>query len=212
VVRSGYVVLANAVPTENLDRVRDETWAFLGEQYGMLEHDQESWYQTHGEPGNSHTGMVQMYQSQGQWNNRMHPAVHRAFADLWGTEALWTSFDMTHLKPPYRDEADFGGFCHWDMNETQLREGLKLATQGQLLLDDVSEDGGGFCCTTPPGHAFSPADRATFFIRLLVAQVSLASTILLTSGWRCSHPVSRCQASQTSTTPACKRCGRRGSN
>jgi hypothetical protein len=36
---------------------------------------------------------------------------------------------MTHLKPPYRDEADFGGFCHWDMNETQLREGLKLATQ-----------------------------------------------------------------------------------
>jgi hypothetical protein len=39
---------------------------------------------------------------------------------------------MTHLKPPYRDEADFGGFCHWDMNETQLREGLKLATQVKI--------------------------------------------------------------------------------
>ena len=56
----------------------------------------------------------------------------------------------------YRDKHDFGGFLHWDMNELQLRnadledpdlqKGQKLATQGQLLLDDVSEDGGGFCC------------------------------------------------------------------
>ena len=96
----GYVVLANAVPPENIERVRTDTWEFLGELYGMQEHDQESWYRTHGKPGNTHTGMVQMYQSQGQWDNRQHPTVHRAFADIHGTEELWVSFDMTNLKPP----------------------------------------------------------------------------------------------------------------
>ena len=96
----GYVVLANAVPAENIERVRADTWDFLGELYGMQEHDEESWYRTHGKPGNTHTGMVQMYQSQGQWDNRQHPAVHRAFADIHGTEELWVSFDMTNLKPP----------------------------------------------------------------------------------------------------------------
>lgn len=33
-----------------------------------------------------------------------------------------------------------------DLEDPDLQKGQKLATQGQLLLDDVSEDGGGFCC------------------------------------------------------------------
>jgi hypothetical protein len=37
--KNGYVVLANAVPADNLARVRDETWAFLGEHSrGRLSH------------------------------------------------------------------------------------------------------------------------------------------------------------------------------
>ena len=98
--------------------------------------------------------MVQCYQSQGQWDNRAYPRVHGAFADLFGTEELWTSFDMLHMKPPAhpRGEGDPGfgvdttackrlfslgcvaradGACapvHWDLGMPHLRQGMHLAS------------------------------------------------------------------------------------
>ena len=36
-----------------------------------------------------------------------------AFADLWGTDELWCSFDMAHMKPPAKPPSwDGDGFVH----------------------------------------------------------------------------------------------------
>jgi hypothetical protein len=152
----------------------------------------DSWFRE------GHSGMVQLYQSQAQWDNRACPRVHEAFADLWGTEKLWCSFgtqgrtrtsltqrrarvqsfqshdcarsvrralplqmmlcvsDMAHMKPPARPPHwDGDGFVHWDLDEEILRQPLHLRLQGELLLEDMPRDAGGFQCV-PGFHLRTP--------------------------------------------------------
>lgn len=135
--REGWVLIHNAVPRENVEAMKNATWKFLG----MDPADPETWYRQ------GHSGMVQLYQDQTQWDNRAHPRVHQAFADLFGTEKLWCSFDMTHMKPPARaPHWDSGGFVHWDLGEDILRQPLHLRVQGELLLEDMPANAGGFQC------------------------------------------------------------------
>eukprot|EP01052_Picozoa_sp_SAG31_P003929 SAG31_NODE_155_length_22130_cov_9.540098_30_plen_225_part_00 len=83
--------------------------------------------------------------------------MHGAFADLFGTDALWCSFDMAHMKPPTRGPHwDGEGFVHWDLSEEILRAGLHLRVQGELLLEDMPPDAGGFHCI-PGFHTKTPA-------------------------------------------------------
>jgi ectoine hydroxylase-related dioxygenase (phytanoyl-CoA dioxygenase family) len=142
----GYVLVRNAVPAEHVARMEAATWDFLQ----MDPADRATWYHP------KHGGMVQCYQLQAQWDNRSHPRVHQAFADLWGTERLWTSFDMSHMKPPARPEDEAAGFCHWDLGEQILRQPLHLRVQGELLLRDMTPDAGGFQCV-PGFHREVPA-------------------------------------------------------
>jgi ectoine hydroxylase-related dioxygenase (phytanoyl-CoA dioxygenase family) len=145
---NGYVILHNAVPAENTQAVVDDIFEFLS----MDPQDAESWYHfadvPEGEslPHNA-GGMVEMYQTQSLWDNRQHPRIHAAFAQLWGTEDLWVSNDRASMKPPTRadkPEWDNDGFLHWD---TDPRDGVvKFAVQGVLYLADTPEDGGGFQC------------------------------------------------------------------
>ena len=147
--REGYVLIHAAVPAANIERVKRETWQFLG----MDEAEPESWYRE------GHGGMVQCYQSQGQWDNRAYPRVHGAFADLFGTPELWTSFDMLHMKPPSRPRGEGDpGFVHWDLGMPHLRQGMHLRLQGELLLEDMPAGGGGFQCI--PGYHLAAADWA----------------------------------------------------
>ena len=52
------------------------------------------------------------------WDNRQHPKVYQAFAEVFGTEELTVSIDRVNLKPPERDgDADDWGKglgLHWD--------------------------------------------------------------------------------------------------
>ena len=132
-----YVLVRGAVPCENVDAMKRATFDFLG----MGAADPESWHRE------GHSGMVQMYQSQEQWDNRQWPRVHGAFADLWGTPKLWVSFDMSHMKPPTRDDdTAAGGFVHWDLSRSVLARGRHLRLQGELLLEDMPANSGGFQC------------------------------------------------------------------
>jgi hypothetical protein len=80
---------------------------------------------------------VQCYQAQSQWDNRACPRVHGAFADLWGTNELWTSFDMLHMKPPARPAGSGDpGFVHWDLGAPHLAAGLHLRLQGGATVFD----------------------------------------------------------------------------
>lgn len=145
----GYVVLSEAVSSESLQAVIDVIWEFLGADPS----DPESWYQippretTGGIGPLSQSGMVEIYQHQALWDNRQHPRVYQAFADIWNTPNLWVSIDRANMKPPVRSDDSkwqHPGFIHWDIDTDQ--EPLPFSVQGVLYLTDTANDQGGFQC------------------------------------------------------------------
>jgi len=137
---NGYVVVPNAVPQKNLDAVIAAIWEFTG----LDPNDPNDWYR----PPLATNGMIEMYQHQALWDNRQHPRLYQAFADILGTEKLWASMDRASMKPPmdprfphYEDR----GFVHWDLDTAQPLP-TRLGVQGVLALADTDENMGGFCC------------------------------------------------------------------
>jgi len=148
---NGYVIVKNAVPQENLDAMVQAIWDFL-EVDGS---DLEDWYRHRPRERNDESdmspisiaGMVEMYQHQAIWNNRQHPRVYGAFADIWGRDDLWVTLDRVNMKPPIREqnpEWDHPGMIHWDVDTSQ--DQVPFGVQGVLYLTDTAEDQGGFQC------------------------------------------------------------------
>ena len=153
---NGYVIIRNAVPQENVDAVVDAIWDFLE----VDRNDPEAWYKA----PVSRAGMLEMYHHQALWNNRQHPTVYQAFADIWQTDELWVSFDRANMNPPARKpDWDYEGMYHWDI-DTSL-DPIPFMVQGVLYLADTPADGGGFQCTPGMHRRFpewvktQPADR-----------------------------------------------------
>jgi hypothetical protein len=96
----GYIVIKNAVPEEQADRLAALLWEFEEKD----PNDPSTWYAPPlreiqmKELTNS--GMVEMYNHQYQWDNRQYPRVYDAFADIWGTEKLWVTIDRANLNLP----------------------------------------------------------------------------------------------------------------
>ena len=157
---NGYVIVRDAVSAENLEILIAEIWDFLG----MDPDNQDDWYREPLRVG----GMVEMYQTQGLWNNRQYPRVHEAFSELWGRRDLWVSMDRANLKPPRRHDKpdwDHEGMIHWDLDSTARPIGLRV--QGVLYLADTAEDQGTFQCVPGFHRQFEewvktqPEDRDT---------------------------------------------------
>jgi ectoine hydroxylase-related dioxygenase (phytanoyl-CoA dioxygenase family) len=138
---NGYVILHNAVPPENVKAVVDVIWEFME----MDRDNPETWYRPpereNGMKELNKAGMVELYHHQVLWNNRQHPRIHGAFADIWGTEKLWVTIDRVNLNPPARPDWDFQGFVHWDI-DTSLRP-IPFEVQGVLSLVDTAVEQGG---------------------------------------------------------------------
>ncbi|MEE2627214.1 MAG: phytanoyl-CoA dioxygenase family protein [Candidatus Latescibacterota bacterium] len=165
---NGYVIIPNAVPQENLDRMVEAIWWFLD----MDPEDSETWYKHKPFTRDNRCspisagGMVEMYQHQAIWDNRQHPRVHQAFAEIWGEEKLWVSLDRANMKPPAReDKPDWNnrGMIHWDLDTSQ--QPIQFGVQGVLYLADTAEDQGGFQCVPGFNNTFEewvktqPEDR-----------------------------------------------------
>jgi ectoine hydroxylase-related dioxygenase (phytanoyl-CoA dioxygenase family) len=132
----GYVVVRNAVPPENCAAAARAVWEFLE----MDADNPASWYP---DP-QRRTIMVEIYQHQALWDNRQFPRVHQAFAEIWGTEKLWVSFDRASMNPPERPDWPFPGpHLHWDM---KLEMPVTLKVQGVLYLTDTPAEQGAFTC------------------------------------------------------------------
>jgi ectoine hydroxylase-related dioxygenase (phytanoyl-CoA dioxygenase family) len=87
--------------------------------------------------------MVEIYNHQYMWDNRQHPRVHQAFADIWGTEKLWVTIDRANLNFPQRPGFEAKGFIHWDYDPETKPQNV----QGVLALaDQTDENMGGFQC------------------------------------------------------------------
>ncbi len=140
-INNGYVVIKNAVPKENVERLA----AFLWEFEEKDPNDKETWYA----PARreilmkelTNSGMVEVYNHQYLWDNRQYPKIYDAFVDIWGTEKLWVTIDRANLNFPMRPGFEFKGFIHWDYDP----ETRPVNVQGVLALcDQTDENMGGF--------------------------------------------------------------------
>jgi hypothetical protein len=162
--QKGYVIVRNAVPAENVERLKALLWAFEEKD----PNDPATWYtpqrRDHIMKELNGTGMVEIYNHQYLWDNRMTQRVYDAFVDIWDMEDLWVSIDRANLNPPKQVKgANQNGFIHWD-SDTSL-DPLPIGVQGVLSL--VKQDGniGGFQCIPELFYGFEewvktqPADR-----------------------------------------------------
>jgi hypothetical protein len=145
---NGYLKLENAVPVERCEAVIDDIYSFTG----RTPEDPDSWYRPPKglDEQFSAAGAIEMYHRQSMWDVRQHPRVYQAFAELLGTERLWTSIDRVNMTPPARDdhpELD-AGFVHWDVDLGEVPRPIPspYGVQGVVYLDDTGPEQGGFRC------------------------------------------------------------------
>ncbi len=164
-IKNGYVVVKNAVPGEQVQRLADFLWEFEEKD----PKDPETWYA----PPRAemlmkeltNTGMVEVYNHQLLWDNRQVPKVHDAFTDIWGTEKLWVTIDRANLNVPIRPGHEYKAFIHWDYDPETKPQNV----QGVLALaDQTDENMGGFQCVPELYRTYEtwkltqPADRDRF--------------------------------------------------
>ncbi|MBK8084741.1 MAG: phytanoyl-CoA dioxygenase family protein [Devosia sp.] len=160
----GYVIVRNAVPAENVERLKALLWEFEEKDPD----DPSTWYapqrRDHLMKELNGTGMVEIYNHQLLWDNRQYPKIYDAFVDIWDIEELWVSIDRANLNPPKQVPGpNQNGFIHWD-SDTSL-DPLPIGVQGVLSLVRQDGDIGGFQCIPELFYDFEnwvktqPADR-----------------------------------------------------
>jgi len=142
-IDQGYIVVKNAVPRENVDRLARFLWEFEEKD----PNDAETWYAPPRAEMQmkelTNSGMVEVYNHQLLWDNRQIEKVYNAFVDIWGTEKLWVTIDRCNLNFPVRPGFPFKGFIHWDYDPETKPQNV----QGVLALaDQTDENMGGFQC------------------------------------------------------------------
>ena len=140
----GYVIVRQAVPAANVERLVDLLWTFDEKNPD----DPSTWYapqrREHKMKELNNTGMLEIYNHQYLWDNRMERRVYDAFVDIWDREDLWVAIDRANLNPPKKIKGNPNGFIHWDA-DTSLRP-LPIGVQGVLSLKKQDGDVGGFQC------------------------------------------------------------------
>jgi hypothetical protein len=140
----GYVIVRQAVPAANVERLVEVLWQFDEKD----PHDRSTWYATqrreHKMPELNNTGMLEIYNHQSLWDNRMEKRVYDAFVDIWDREDLWVTIDRANLNPPKTVKGSADGFIHWDV-DTSLQP-LPIGVQGVLSLKKQDGNVGGFQC------------------------------------------------------------------
>jgi hypothetical protein len=142
-ITNGYVVIKNAVPKEQALATAKFLWEFEEKD----PNNPDSWYAPPRAEMKmkelTNTGMVEVYNNQHLWNNRMTQKVYDSFVDIWGTEKLWVSIDRANLNFPIKPGFEYKGFIHWDYDP----ETKPVNVQGVLALaDQTDENMGGFQC------------------------------------------------------------------
>ena len=139
----GYIVIKNVVTKEQAKKTASFLWDFEEKN----SQDFSTWYF----PPRAEmkmkelagTGMVEVYNHQFLWENRMAKKVYESFVDIWGTEKLWVTIDRANLNFPIRKDYEYKSFIHWDYDPETKPQNV----QGVLALADQTDiNMGGFQC------------------------------------------------------------------
>jgi hypothetical protein len=143
-ITKGYVIVRQAVPRENVERLAALLWEFDEKDPD----DPSTWYapqrRPHVRKELNNAGMVEIYNHQYLWDNRMEPRVYDAFVDIWDRTDLWVAIDRANLNPPKQVRGNPEGFIHWDVDTTL--DPLPIGVQGVLSLARQDAATGGFQC------------------------------------------------------------------
>ena len=205
----GYVIVRNAVPQENVARLKDLLWRFE-------EKDPDNPLTWHTPQRRDHimkelndTGMAEIYNHQYLWDNRQHPRVYDAFVDIWDRTDLWVTIDRANMNMPKKVPGNPDGFIHWVV-DTSL-DPLPIGVQGVLSLVRQDEALGGFQCIPELFNGFDdwvatqPADRDLMHPDLTGLQITnvemeagdlLIFNSLLAHGVRPNHSGDRVRMAQ----------------
>ena len=141
-VTKGYVIVRQAVPAANVERLVDLLWRFDEKDPA----DQSTWYapqrRDHIMKELNGTGMVEIYNHQYLWDNRMEKRIYDAFVDIWDREDLWVTIDRANLNPPKKVKGNPNGFIHWDVDTSITPP--PIGVQAVLSLKKQDGDVGGF--------------------------------------------------------------------
>ena len=157
--REGYVVLKETLTKQQPGKTLNLLWDYLEElDTGIDRKDPKTWDDDRW-PTAAHGGILPSYgigHSKSQWYLRSIPNVKKAFAKIWGTEDLLTSFDGVSLwrpwniNPQWKTESGQTWF-HIDLHPIS-RPG-KQCVQGLVNLLPTSEEIGGNVMV-PGSHKF----------------------------------------------------------
>lgn len=140
----GYVIVKDAVPPENVERLKSLLWQFEEKDPA----DPATWHtpqrRDHIMKELNGTGMVEIYNHQYLWDNRQHPRIYDTFVDIWDRTDLWVTIDRANLNMPKKVPGNPNGFIHWDV-DTSL-DPLPVGVQGVLSLVRQDQALGGFQC------------------------------------------------------------------
>ena len=155
----GYCVVRDALRQEEMESIKAKFWDFHEAISSVRRDDPQTW------DGNfiAHpaTGIISgcgFGQSRFLWALRVLPAVRQAFAAVWDTDDLITSFDGGNA---FRSDPAWvtqGGWWHCDQNGTKPGRQGRVCVQGLILLTPANEYTGGFCavpCSHKDHVAFS---------------------------------------------------------
>jgi len=139
----GYIVIKEAVTKEQAKKTASFLFAFEDKNY----QDSSTWYTSPRAEIQmkelAGTGMVEVYNHQFLWENRMAKKVYESFIDIWGTEKLWVTIDRANLNFPIRKDYEYKSFIHWDYDPETKPQNV----QGVLALSDQTDiNMGGFQC------------------------------------------------------------------
>lgn len=162
-ITKGYVIVRQVVPQANVERLANLLWEFDEKD----PNDPSTWYapqrREHKMKELNNTGMLEIYNHQYLWDNRMEQRVYDVFVDIWDRTDLWVTIDRANLNPPKKVKGNPDGFIHWDV-DTSL-DPLPIGVQGVLSLMPQDHETGGFQCVPylfenfDEWKATQPADR-----------------------------------------------------
>jgi hypothetical protein len=131
----GYVVLPDAISADQISAVTALLWDIIE----ASPDDPASWARA-----KTDGIMVPYFQHAALDAARHSPRIHKAFAQLWGSENLWVTIDRMGFNPPIDCGRPFmGSPLHWDAS---MVPPIPFGTQAVLYLTDTGADDGAFRC------------------------------------------------------------------